>query len=152
MIILTADPDNIPGMPVFDLLVRIVVRERHDAPDSQGVTQNLECLGNPFADPDSLLQGTCDLMGIGFFQLVITDVPADKIMDEKKLRDFLLISDLSLLSFPPVPSTGPVAGGAGVPAAGAAKADFLCLGGLPDQLLDPGPHGLLLGRDLLPVR
>ena len=83
MIILTADPDNIPGMPVFDLLVRIAVREGHDAPDPQGVTQDLKGLCDPFAHADSLLQGTCNLMRIGLLQLVIPDVSADKIMYEK---------------------------------------------------------------------
>ena len=90
-------------------------------------------------------------MGIGLLQLVIPDVSADKIMNEKELRNLLLIADLPLFSFAAVSSAGPVAG-AGIPAAGTAKADFLCLGGLPDQLFDPGPHGLLLSRNLLPVR
>ena len=81
MVISAADSHNIPCMAVFDVLLRIRFGYGDHAPDSQGVAENLYSLCYPLADPHPLAQRTDDLMGIRFFQLIVADAGADKIVD-----------------------------------------------------------------------
>ena len=81
MIILAVDPDNIPGMAVFDPLLRIVSADGDDAPDTKSIAENLYGFGDSLADPHTVAERTDDLMRIRLFQLVIADIFADKVMD-----------------------------------------------------------------------
>ena len=74
-------PENVPGMAVFDSFFQIVAADRDEAPQAQGVAENLHRLGNAFADPHSLAQRTDDFVGIRLFQLVVAHIGADEIMD-----------------------------------------------------------------------
>ena len=71
---------NIPGMTVFDSLLWIITADSNDTPYSQRVQQYFHCLGNALTDTHALPQRSNDLMGIGFFQLIITYIFTDKIM------------------------------------------------------------------------
>ena len=69
---------NIPGVPVFDSFFRIVTANCDHTPYSQRIQKNLHRFRNALAYPDALSKRTYDLMGICFFQFVITDIFADK--------------------------------------------------------------------------
>ena len=71
---------NIPGVPVFDSFFRIVTANCDHTPYSQRIQKNLHRFRNALAYPDALSKRTYDLMGICFFQFVITDIFADKIV------------------------------------------------------------------------
>ena len=65
MIIGAINPDNVPGMAVFDAFFRIIAANRDHAPDSKRIAKNLYCFGNPFTNTHALPQRTNDLVGIG---------------------------------------------------------------------------------------
>ena len=73
MIIGSSDSDNIPGMAVLDTFLRICFGNGDHTPDPEGIAQHLYGLGYPFTYAHTLPQRTDDFMGIGFFQLIITD-------------------------------------------------------------------------------
>ena len=66
VIIFSAQLYNIPGMAVFDPFFRVVAADNDHAPESQGIAQYFDCLGNPLADTHTLSQRSDNLMGIGF--------------------------------------------------------------------------------------
>ncbi len=65
---------NIPGVPVFDSFFWIVTANCDHTPYSQRIQKNLHRFRNALAYPDALSKRTYDLMGICFFQFVITDI------------------------------------------------------------------------------
>ena len=80
MIVCTADPDNVPGMTVFDSFFRIIPAYRDHTPDSQRIEKDLDCFGNAFADANALSQRSNDLMGICLFKLIVMYILTDKVM------------------------------------------------------------------------
>ena len=80
MIICTADPDNVPGMTVFDTFFRIVSTYCDHAPDAQRIQKDFYRFCNALADTNALSERADDLMGISFFQLVIMYILTDKVM------------------------------------------------------------------------
>ena len=80
MIIHPADPDNVPGMTVFDTFFRIVSTYCDHAPDAQRIQKDFYRFCNALADTNALSERADDLMGISFFQLVIMYILTDKIM------------------------------------------------------------------------
>ena len=56
MIILTSQPNHIPGMPVFNALFRICFRNGDHTPDAQRVAENFDRFGNSLTDTDALAQ------------------------------------------------------------------------------------------------
>ena len=81
MVVRPAELYHVPGVAVFDSLLRVISAEDYHTPDSQCVTERLHRLGYALADPHALAQRADDLMGIGLFQLVIADIFTDKIVD-----------------------------------------------------------------------
>ena len=67
MVISTVDPDDIPCMAIFDALIRVITADGNDAPDTQGIQKNFNCLGDSLADSYALSSRTDDLVGVGFF-------------------------------------------------------------------------------------
>ena len=64
MKILSAQSKDVPGVAVFDPLFRIGFRNCDDAPEAQGVTEDLNGFRDPLADAHSLSQRADDLVGI----------------------------------------------------------------------------------------
>ena len=91
VIILPADPHNVPGVAVADALVRVVLRDDHDAPQPQGVAQGLHRLGDALAHAHPLAQRAQDLVGVGLFQLVVPHVLADEVVDVPLLFNLALV-------------------------------------------------------------
>ena len=81
MVVSAVQPNDIPGVAVLDALFRVVLRDGNDAPQPRGVAQRLDCLGNALADGDALTEGSQNLVGIGFFQLVVPDILTDIVVD-----------------------------------------------------------------------
>ena len=80
MIICTADPDNVPGMTVFNSFFRIIPAYCDHTPDSQRIEKNFHCFCNAFTDAHALSQRTNDLMGIRLFKLIVMYILTDKVM------------------------------------------------------------------------
>ena len=70
MIILPADTNHIPGMTIFDTLVRIVLRQGDDTPDVQLIAKNFHRLRHALTDRHPVAQGADNLMGILLLQLI----------------------------------------------------------------------------------
>ena len=81
MIILPADPHNIPGVTVLDPFLRIVAADSDYTPHTQRITKHLHRFGNALADTHALSQRSDNLMGIGLFQLIVGDIFADKVVN-----------------------------------------------------------------------
>lgn len=81
MIVLSVDPDDVPGMTVFDPFFRIVPTDGDNTPHTESITENLYRFGNSLADTDTMAQRPDDLVGIWLFQLVVADIFADEVMD-----------------------------------------------------------------------
>ena len=54
MIKLAVNADNVPGMPVFDTLLRIIAADGNHAPDSKSIAQHLHRFGNAFTNSHAL--------------------------------------------------------------------------------------------------
>ena len=81
MIVLSVDPDDVPGMTVFDPFFRIVPADGDNTPYTKGITEDLYGFGDSLADTDTMAQRPDDLVGIWLFQLVVADIFADEVMD-----------------------------------------------------------------------
>ena len=81
MIMLAFDSQHIPGMTIFDPLLRICLRQSNHAPDTQIVTENFDGLGNSLTDAHAMSESPDDFMGVCFFQFIICDILADKIVN-----------------------------------------------------------------------
>ena len=74
MIVLSVDPDDVPGMTVFDPFFRIVPADGDNTPYTKGITEDLYGFGDSLADTDTMAQRPDDLVGIWLFQLVVADI------------------------------------------------------------------------------
>ena len=81
MIVLSVDPDDVPGMTVFDPFFRIVSTDGDNTPYTKGITEDLYGFGDSLADTDTMAQRPDDLVGIWLFQFVVADIFADEVMD-----------------------------------------------------------------------
>lgn len=81
MIVLSVDPDDVPGMTVFDPFFRIVPTDGDNTPYTKGITEDLYGFGDSLADTDTMAQRPDDLVGIWLFQLVVADIFTDEVMD-----------------------------------------------------------------------
>ena len=81
MIICTTNFYDIPSMTVLDPFFRIVTTDCDHAPDSKRITEYFHRFCNPFTYANSMSKWTDDLMGIRLFQLIITYILTDKIMN-----------------------------------------------------------------------
>ena len=81
MIVLSVDPDDVPGMTVFDPFFRIVPADGDNTPYTKGITEDLYGFGDSLADTDTMAQRPDDLVGIWLFQFVVADIFADEVMD-----------------------------------------------------------------------
>jgi len=91
MIPVSADPYEIPCVPVADPVRRIRLGDDHHAADRQPVAEQLDRLGDAFADTDACCKRPHRFVGVFLFQLVIADIPDQKIMD---VQFFLLFRTL----------------------------------------------------------
>ena len=81
MIIYAADFDDIPGVAVFDPLIRIVSADCDDAPDTKLIEKDFDRLGDSLTDTHSLSEWSYDLVRIWFLEFIVADVFANKIVD-----------------------------------------------------------------------
>ena len=81
MIVLSLDPDDVPGMTVFDPFFRIVPADGDNTPYTKGITEDLYGFGDSLADTDTMAQRPDDLVGIWLFQFVVADIFADEIVE-----------------------------------------------------------------------
>ena len=81
MIICTTNFYDIPSMTVLDPFFRIVTTDCDHAPDSKRITEYFHRFCNPFTYANSMSKWTDDLMGIRLFQLIISHIITDKIMN-----------------------------------------------------------------------
>ena len=51
MVVLSVNPDNIPGVAVLDPFFRIVSADGEDAPDTEGSAEHFYRFGDPFTYP-----------------------------------------------------------------------------------------------------
>ena len=54
MIVLSVDPDDVPGMTVFDPFFRIVPADGDNTPYTKGITEDLYGFGDSLADTDTM--------------------------------------------------------------------------------------------------
>ena len=64
MIVLSVDPDDVPGMTVFDPFFRIVPADGDNTPYTKGITEDLYGFGDSLADTDTMAQRPDDLVRI----------------------------------------------------------------------------------------
>lgn len=81
MIIYAADFDDIPGVAVFNPLIRIVSADCDDAPDTKLIEKDFDRLGDSLTDTHSLSSGPMISLRIWFLEFIVADVFADKIVD-----------------------------------------------------------------------
>jgi hypothetical protein len=68
-------------MPVLDPFFRIVTADCDHAPDSKRITEYFHRFCNPFTYANSMSKWTDNLMGIRLFQLIISHIFTNKIMN-----------------------------------------------------------------------
>ena len=81
MITTSADLHNIPGVTVFNTLLRIIATDRNNVPDAKRIQKHLYRFCNSLTDTDPLSQWSDNFMRLRLLQFVIPDILADKIMD-----------------------------------------------------------------------
>ena len=81
MVVLSVNPDNIPGVAVFDPFFRIVSADGDDAPDTKGIAEHFYRFGDSLTDAYAVSKRPDDLVGVWLFQLVVADIFADKVVD-----------------------------------------------------------------------
>ena len=81
MDILAVQLQNVPGVAVFDALFRVSLGDGDDAPQAQRVTEDFHRFGNALTYAHTLAQRADDLMGVRLFQLIVSNILTDEIMD-----------------------------------------------------------------------
>ena len=81
MIVALADPDDVPGVAVLDAFFRIVAAKGDHAPDAECVAEAFDGLCDAFAHTDALPERADDLVRVRLFQLIVTHIFTDKIVN-----------------------------------------------------------------------